>query len=93
MEIKNLSYEDAIIELEGILELLELGDLTLEQSLEKYKMGILLHRHCNEILSLAEGEVKVLLADDKDILDELNFLREAEDEYWTRNKGFNKYYR
>lgn len=81
MEIKNLSYEDAIIELENILELLELGDLTLEQSLEKYKTGIELHRHCNEILSHAEGEVKVLLADDNDILDELNFLREVEDEY------------
>ena len=86
MEVKNLSYEDAIVEIEAILELLELGDLTLEQSLEKYKLGILLHRHCNEILSVAEGEVKVLLADDKDILDELNFLREAEDEYWIRAK-------
>ncbi len=81
MEIKNLSYEDAIIELENILEELELGDCTLDQSLEKYKKGILLHRHCNEILSAAEGQVKVLLADEKDILDELDFLREEQDEY------------
>ena len=81
MEIKNLSYEDAIIQLENILDELELGECTLAESLEKYKKGILLHRHCNEILTAAEGEVKVLLANEKDILDELDFLREAEDEY------------
>lgn len=81
MEIKNLSYEDAIIELENILEELELDECTLAESLERYKKGILLYRHCNEILSGVEGEVKVLLADEKDILDELDFLREAEDEY------------
>ena len=81
METKNLSYEEAIVELENILEELELGDCTLAQSLEKYKKGILLHRHCNEILSQADGEVKVLLENEKDILDEIDFLREAEDEY------------
>lgn len=81
MKIENLSYEDAVIQLEEILELLEVGNLTLEQSLENYKKGILLHRHCNELLNLAEGEVKVLLADDKHILEELDFIREVGDEY------------
>lgn len=81
MKIENLSYEDAVIQLEEILELLEVGNLTLEQSLENYKKGILLHRHCNELLTLAEGQVKVLLADDKDILEELDFIREVGDEY------------
>lgn len=81
MEIKNLSYEDAIVELENILEELELDECTLAESLKRYKKGILLYRHCNQILSGVEGEVKVLLADEKDILDELDFLREAEDEY------------
>lgn len=81
MDLKNLSYEDAIVELENILDELELGECTLAESLEKYKKGILLHRHCNEILSVAEGEVKVLLANEEEILEELDFLREAEDEY------------
>jgi exodeoxyribonuclease VII small subunit len=81
MKIENLSYEDAVIQLGEILELLEVGNLTLEQSLENYKKGILLHRHCNELLTLAEGQVKVLLADDKDILEELDFIREVGDEY------------
>ena len=85
MEIKNLSYEDAIIELEKILEELELDECTLAESLVRYKKGILLYRHCNQILSGVEGEVKVLLADEKDILDELDFLREAEDGYWGRS--------
>lgn len=82
MEIDNLSYEDAIVELEKILEDLEIGECTLSESLEKYKLGINLYRHCNEILSKAEGEVKVLLKDENQVLEELNFLQEDSDEFY-----------
>lgn len=81
MEINNLSYEDAVIKLENILEELEVDECTLAESLEKYKNGILLYRHCNQILTGVEGEVKVLLANEKEILEEIDFLREVEDEY------------
>ncbi|NMB07923.1 MAG: exodeoxyribonuclease VII small subunit [Tissierellia bacterium] len=58
-----LSYEEAIEELEQILETLEDGNLSLKDSMEKFKRGVELYNYCNEILKDVEGEVKVLLKD------------------------------
>ena len=64
MMVENkLSYEKAIEELEQILEALEGGDLSLKDSMEKFKRGVELYNYCNEILKNVEGEVKVLLKD------------------------------
>ena len=64
MMVENkLSYEEAIEELEQILETLEEGNLSLKDSMEKFKRGVELYNYCNEILKDVEGEVKVLLKD------------------------------
>ena len=64
MMVENkLSYEKAIEELEQILEVLENGDLSLKDSMEKFKRGVELYNYCNEILKNVEGEIKVLLKD------------------------------
>ena len=64
MMVENkLSYEEAIEELEQILETLEDGNLSLKDSMEKFKRGVELYNYCNEILKDVEGEVKVLLKD------------------------------
>lgn len=81
MEEMNLSYEDALVELEKILIDLEDEDCTLEESIVKFKKGIELYNYCNNILKSAEGEVKVLLGDE-DTLVEYDFLKEDEYEYY-----------
>lgn len=63
MEENKLSYEEAIEELEQILEALENGELSLKDSMEKFKRGVELYNYCNEILKNIEGEVKILLKD------------------------------
>lgn len=79
-EIEKLSYEEALDELEKILEALEKDHHTLEESLEMFKRGIELYKYCNNILSKTEGEIKILLDEDKS-LDEYDFIKE-EDQYY-----------
>ena len=64
MMVENkLSDEKAIEELEQVIEVLENGDLSLKDSMEKFKRGVELYNYCNEILKNVEGEIKVLLKD------------------------------
>ena len=44
--IKNMSFEDALRELEGIVEKLERGDAPLEESITIYQRGAKLKVHC-----------------------------------------------
>lgn len=80
MKIDKLNYEDALKELESILEELDNGECTLDESLEKYKTGIKLYKHCNKILTKAEGEIKMVLEDDES-LGQLDFIKEVEENY------------
>ena len=58
---KKLDYEASITELESLVERLEQGDLSLEESLKLYESGVLLTRDCQEALSQAEQKVQLLL--------------------------------
>ena len=78
MELNKLSYEEALSKLEGILSELENDNITLNNSLNKFKEGMELYNYCSDILKKAEGEIKILLEEDK----EIDFVREVEDEYY-----------
>lgn len=60
---KSTKFEDALSELETIVESLESGEQSLEASLEKFERGVSLSRFCQQSLSEAEQKVKILLAD------------------------------
>ena len=51
------NFESNLINLEKIVSELESGQLSLEESLEKYKKGIDLVKKCNTIIENAEKEV------------------------------------
>lgn len=53
-------FEKQLSELEKIISSLEKGELSLNDSLEEYKKGITIIKSCNEIINLAENEVKEL---------------------------------
>ena len=55
-------FETALAELEGLVAEMESGSLALEQSLAAYKRGVELTRICQERLTQAEQQVKVLEA-------------------------------
>ncbi|MDT8310351.1 MAG: exodeoxyribonuclease VII small subunit [Methylophaga sp.] len=58
---KKLDYEAAVAELESLVEQLERGDITLEQSLKLYERGVLLTRDCQEALQAADQKVQMLV--------------------------------
>lgn len=58
---KKLDYEAAVSELESLVERLEKGDISLEESLKLYERGVLLTRDCQKALQAAEQKVQMLL--------------------------------
>lgn len=53
-------FEQALKELEAIVERMEQGDITLEESLRQFERGIALARTCQEALKAAEQRVQIL---------------------------------
>jgi len=57
------AFDAALEELEGVVEQLESGDLSLEDSLAAFEKGVGLVKYCNEKLSEVERKVEVLVKD------------------------------
>jgi exodeoxyribonuclease VII small subunit len=53
-------FEQALSELEGLVAKLESGELSLDQSLEFFKRGVELTRHCQAVLDQAQQTVETL---------------------------------
>ena len=61
--VDELSYEQALTELEMIVSSLEVNKLSLEDSLALFERGQVLTKHCIELLDKAELRIKKLSAD------------------------------
>lgn len=59
-----MQYEEAIIELEQIVQHLEQGDLPLEDALKQFERGISLARSNNQKLQHAQQQVSILMQND-----------------------------
>jgi exodeoxyribonuclease VII small subunit len=59
------TFEQALTQLEQIVQRLEKGELPLEESLKLYEEGIRLSRLCHGKLEEAEGKIEMLLKDAK----------------------------
>ena len=53
--------EQSLAELEALVENLERGDLSLEESLKAFEAGVKLTRQCQAILADAEQKVQLLI--------------------------------
>lgn len=60
------SFEEALGELEALVERMEGGDLTLEESLNAFERGIALTRTCQQALQAAEQKVEILTSNQAD---------------------------
>ncbi|WP_323845453.1 exodeoxyribonuclease VII small subunit [Microbulbifer magnicolonia] len=58
---KSATFEEALEELEQLVERLEAGDLPLEEALADFERGVKLTRECQQKLASAEQKVKVLM--------------------------------
>jgi exodeoxyribonuclease VII small subunit len=62
-DVKKLSFERAIEELESIVTRLEGGKVPLEESVAIYERGEALKRRCEELLRQAEARVDKITTD------------------------------
>ena len=62
-DIKQLTFEKAIEELESIVARLEGGKVPLEESVAIYERGEALKRRCEELLRQAEARVEKITLD------------------------------
>ncbi|MEW8451478.1 MAG: exodeoxyribonuclease VII small subunit [Candidatus Thiodiazotropha sp.] len=60
---KTPPFEEAMKELEALVESLEQGDLSLEESLKSFERGVALTRICQTSLQDAEQKVRMLNGD------------------------------
>lgn len=62
-DIKEMTFERALKELEVIVGRLERGDVELEESITIYERGEALKQHCDRLLKQAEAKVEKLAFD------------------------------
>jgi exodeoxyribonuclease VII small subunit len=58
-----LKFEDALGRLETIVQTLERGDLSLDESLKAFEEGVKLSKSCLKLLDEAERRVEILLGE------------------------------
>ena len=63
----DINFEEALQKLETIVEDLESGELSLENSLKSFEKGIKLARQCQEKLSKAQLQVQKLIEEDGEL--------------------------
>ena len=60
--IAEMSFEEALAELEAVVRSLEDGKVPLERSIDLYERGEALRKHCDERLKAAEMRVEKIVA-------------------------------
>lgn len=61
--VAEMSFEEAMKALEGVVDQLERGDVELEQSIALYERGAALKAHCDAKLKAAEEKVDAITLD------------------------------
>ena len=70
MAKKTLNFEKALSDLESIVEDMEQGDLSLEESLKRFENGIALTADCQQALQSAELKVSKLVEKNSKLLEQ-----------------------
>jgi len=76
---KSFPFEESITKLEALVERMEDGNLSLEESLKTFEEGIKLTRECQQALKTAEQKVKLLIEKNNGVEVE-PFMPEPEDD-------------
>lgn len=73
MKNKDLTFEEAIENLEKIVNGLENGELPLDKSVENFKKGMELSNYCSKLLDDAEKTISILVEQRDGTMQEENF--------------------
>ncbi len=67
---EDINFEEAMKQLEEIANELEKGNLTLDESVNKFEDGIKLSKKCNDFLNSAEKKITMLINNGEEIKEE-----------------------
>lgn len=70
---EELNFEEAMKQLEEIANVLENGNLSLDESVNKFEEGMKLSKKCNDYLDQAEKKITMLINNGEEIKEE-NFV-------------------
>lgn len=76
---EDINFEDAMKELEKIAEELEKGNLSLDESVNKFEDGMKLSKKCSDLLDTAEKKITMLINDNGTIKEEKFNVENIED--------------
>ena len=62
-DIAQMTFEQAVEQLERIVDHLERGDVPLDKSIEIYERGEALKKHCEKLLNAAENRIEKIRLD------------------------------
>ncbi len=68
--VKKIDFEASLSELEALVDQMEEGELTLEESLKAFEAGMKLTRDCQQALKDAEQKVEVLMKQGGELVSE-----------------------
>ncbi len=76
-----MSFEESLAELEGIVEKLEKGQLSLDESLMFFEKGIKLVRDCSAKLKDARQKVEILIEENGGLKEEPFDIEDTQEKY------------
>lgn len=90
-QIKELSFEEALKQLDDIVRKMEDSELALEDSMDSYELGIHLARLCRAKLDMAQGRIEALekVSEQKPLEDDMIAMAKTESNSKTAKKGKN----
>lgn len=66
-EIAQMSFEDALADLERIVRLIEDGRGKLDEAIQAYERGVALKRHCESKLKEAQAKIEQITVTDSGV--------------------------
>lgn len=78
MADKNSTFEENILRLEEIINLLEKGDASLDECINLFEDGVKLSKECMEMLDKAEQKIKLLTITENGTYNESDFVSDGE---------------
>lgn len=80
LETEDLDFESALEKLQKIVEELEKGGLSLDQTLKEFNQGMQLLKFCNQKLDKAEKKIELMLKENNEFKKEVPFDSEIEED-------------
>ncbi|NLD48176.1 MAG: exodeoxyribonuclease VII small subunit [Clostridiaceae bacterium] len=80
MPREKMNFENSMNELEGIVNKLERGELSLDESIGAFQKGIQLSKQLSRMLDEVEKKITLLIEDEKGNLMEENFNKIGEND-------------